>query len=95
MQVHYRLPNMGWHEDHTMDATNLWSRAWVNDQFLVSTEAEYDFLMGMSLMMGKELTLTWDPSMRQVGPCTTMIWIKSINTAAFNPPIRRSPCKCL
>lgn len=89
MEVHYRLPNMGWHDDQSFEIEQLWSDAWVKDQLIVSTEAEYDYLMGMCLMMGHELDITWDPTMKKVGPLSTMLWIKSINTAAFNPPIRR------
>lgn len=85
MQVHYRLPNMGWHDDQTCELEQLWTNTWMHDQLIVSTEAEYDYLMGMGLVMGKELEVIWDPAMKRAGPLSTMLWIKSINTHDTNP----------
>lgn len=88
MIVHYKLPHMGWSDDQTMDINKLWTAAWLNDQFLVSTVEEFDYLEAYGLLMGRALDITWDPSMgRKVSYKTTFLWLKDINTKPFNPRI--------
>lgn len=85
MIVHYRLPNQGWLEPHSMNLDDLWLKHWMYDQFHVSTEAEHDFLEGYGLAKGYQLNVTLNPTFRNTGPLGTCLWIKDINTNPHNP----------
>lgn len=89
MIVHYKLPNQGWLEPHSMNLDMLWHPNWVGDRFYVDTEAEYDFLEGYGLMKGKQLHLTlYHALTHKLGPLDVFLWLKDINTNTFNPRIR-------
>lgn len=88
MIVHYRLPNQGWLESHSLYLDDLWEQHWVNSKFVVDTEEEYDFLEGYGLIKGKQLHLTLHHSSHKPSFTTCYLWLKDINTNTFNPRIR-------
>lgn len=88
MIVHYRMNNMGWLDSHKMDLDNLWLKYWMYGQFHVSTEEEFDFLEGYGLIKGHQLNVKWNPTLGNISPLGTCLWLKDINTNTFNPRIR-------
>lgn len=85
MIVHYRLPNQGWLNPHSLIVDDLWLAHWDGTLFYVSTETEFDFLEGYGLAKGYQLNVTLSPTFDKTGPLGCCLWLKDINT---NPRIR-------
>lgn len=85
MIVHYRLPNQGWLNPHSVDIDDLWTPVWQGDTFSVSTQAEFDYLQAYGLMKGKQLTLKLNPDFSNEKWPHVQLWLKDINTNPDNP----------